>query len=52
VGTQGKVLLQAHDRELLIMEGLDDATMNRLRSALTESVNDPQTHSGPSVNLN
>ena len=52
VGTQGKVLLEAHDRELLIMEGLDDATMNRLRSALTESVNDPQTHSGPSVNLN
>jgi hypothetical protein len=34
LGAQGKVLLGTHGNDLLIMEGLDDATMDRLRAAL------------------
>jgi hypothetical protein len=34
VGSQGKVILESHGNDLLIMEGLDDATMDRLTAAL------------------
>ena len=41
VGSQGKVLLETHDNDLLIMEGWDDATMNRLTAALLPGLNHP-----------
>jgi hypothetical protein len=42
LGPQGKVLLETHGSDLLIMEGLDDATMDRLRGALLPGLARPQ----------
>jgi len=42
LGAQGKVLLETHGNDLLIMEGLDDATMDRLRAALLPGLIRPQ----------
>jgi hypothetical protein len=42
VGAQGKVVLEAHGSDLLIMEGLDDATMERVSHALLPGTVRPQ----------
>jgi hypothetical protein len=34
VGAQGRVVLEVHGNELLIMEGLNPSTMDRLRAAI------------------
>ena len=41
-GAQGKVVLETHGSDLLIMEGLNDATMDRLRAALLPGLVRPQ----------
>jgi hypothetical protein len=43
LGREGKVIIQAHGRDVLILEGFDDTTANRISDALLPGASHPTT---------